>query len=47
MEVVDDLGQDAGPVDRVDGAELEGGVDVRVGEEGFYNVLYGQWLERG
>jgi hypothetical protein len=41
VEVVDGLGEDAGPVDRVDGAELMGGVDVGVGKEGFDNVLWG------
>lgn len=39
VEVVDGLGEDARPVDRVDGAELVGRVDLGVGEEGFDDVL--------
>lgn len=39
FEVVGCLGQDAGPVDGVDGAELLGCVDFGVCEEGFYGVL--------
>lgn len=39
VEVVDGLGQDARPVDRVDGAELERRVDVRVGEQRLDDVL--------
>lgn len=39
MDVVDDLGEDAGPVDAVDGAETVGAVDFWVGEEGFDDVL--------
>lgn len=39
VEVVDDLSEDSGPVDRVDGAEAVGAVEFGVGEEGFDDVL--------
>lgn len=39
MEVVDDLGEDASPVDGVDGTEVEGRVDVLIGEEDLENIL--------
>lgn len=39
VEVVGDLGEDAGPVDGVDGCELVRAVDLGVGEEGFDKVL--------
>ena len=39
VEVVDCLSKDTGPVDGVNGAELVGGVDLRVGEEGLDDVL--------
>ena len=39
MEVVDNLGQDAGPVDRVDSTQPEGGVDIGVCKESLDNVL--------
>jgi hypothetical protein len=39
VEVVDSLGEDARPVDRVDGTELVAGVDVGVGEEGLDDIL--------
>lgn len=41
VEVVGDLGEDAGPVDGVDGGELVRAVDFGVGEEGFDEVLGG------
>jgi len=40
-EVVDGLGEDASPVDRVDGTEAVLGVEGRVGEEGLDDVLWG------
>lgn len=39
VEVVHDLGEDAGEVDGVDGAELEGGVGLGVAKEGLDDVL--------
>ena len=39
VEVVDDLGEDAGEVDGVDGAELEGGVGLGVAKQGLDDVL--------
>lgn len=39
VEVVDDLGEDAGKVDGVDGAELEGGVGLGVAKQGLDDVL--------
>lgn len=39
VDIVSDLGENAGPVDAVDGAETVGGVEVGVGEEGFEDVL--------
>jgi hypothetical protein len=39
VEVVDDLGEDSGEVDGVDGAELEGGVGLGVAKEGLNDVL--------
>lgn len=39
VEVVGDLGEDASPVDGVDGCEAELGVDFGVGEEGLDDVL--------
>lgn len=39
VEVVDDLGEDASPVDGVDGAKVERGVDVLVGEEDLEDIL--------
>jgi hypothetical protein len=40
VEVVDDLGEDSGEVDGVDGAELEVLVGVWVTEEGLDDVLF-------
>jgi hypothetical protein len=39
VEVVDNLGEDAAPVDGVDGAEVEGCVGVFVGKQSLENVL--------
>ena len=39
MEVVDYLGEYAGPVDGVDGAQVEGGVGVGVGKKRLDDVL--------
>lgn len=41
VEVVDDLSEDTGPVDRVDGSETMCGVEVYVREEGLDSVLQG------
>lgn len=40
VEVVDDLSEDAGPVDGVYGSEAVGRVEEGVGEEGFDGVLH-------
>jgi hypothetical protein len=39
-EVVDSLSEDTGPVDRVDGAEVEAGVELGVVEELLDDVLW-------
>lgn len=39
MEIVDDLCEDASPVDGVDGAEAVGGVKLGVGEKRLDGVL--------
>ena len=39
VEIVGDLCEDAGPVYAVYSCEVEVGVGVWVGEEGFYDVL--------
>ena len=41
MEVVNDLSEDTSPVDRIDGSETMGGVEVDVREEGLDSVLQG------
>jgi hypothetical protein len=39
VEIVDDLGEDTGPVDRVDSAETMRAVELDVGEERLDGVL--------
>jgi hypothetical protein len=39
VEVVDDLSEDSGEVDRVDGAELQVGVGLGVAKESLDDVL--------
>jgi hypothetical protein len=39
VEVVDDLGEDTGPVDRVDSSETVCGVELYIGEERLDRVL--------
>lgn len=39
MEIVDDLGEDPGPVDRVDGSQSVGRVEIDIREEGLDRVL--------
>jgi hypothetical protein len=41
MEVVDDLGENTGPVDRVDSSETVCGVEFYIGEERLDRVLPG------
>ena len=39
VEVVDDLGHDAGPVDRVHGTQRVPGMELLVREQAFYDLL--------
>lgn len=42
VEVVDDLGENAGPVDRINSSKPVGGIELGVGEERLDGVLKGQ-----